>query len=194
MASSPPGRVAVSLAAPPAAFYDGNRLPGPATQLARPGAARAAPAAGPRAGGDAILLGRTGETVNGEVPGQGFRISSVDGITVVTPPPEITLENAEQLRDALAAASAQHATIAVDMTDNEFCDSSGISELVMAFKRARAGGGEVRLVMNKASVRRIFKVTGVDGIFRIFETVPQAAAAAPAASPAGRVPPEFPAG
>ena len=128
-----------------------------------------------------------GETVNGDVPGQGFRLLSVDGVPVVTPPPEITLENAEQLGDALAAASARSATIAVDMTDNEFCDSSGISELMMAFKRARARGGEVRLVMNKASVRRIFKVTGVDGIFRIFATVPEAAAAAVA--PASRVPP-----
>jgi anti-sigma B factor antagonist len=112
-------------------------------------------------------------------PGQGFSISALDGLSVVTPPAEITIQNAEQLREALAAASGDHAVVVVDMTANEFCDSSGISELVMAQKRARAAMGEVRLVMSGPEVRRIFKVTGVDGIFRIFGSLANAVAAEP---------------
>jgi anti-sigma B factor antagonist len=111
----------------------------------------------------------------------GFSISTLDGLPVVTPPAEITIQNARQLREALAAASNDHTTIVLDMTANEFCDSSGISELVMAQKRAREAAGEVRLVMKDAVVRRIFKVTGVDGIFRIFGSLADAVAAKPAA-------------
>ena len=112
-------------------------------------------------------------------PGQGFGISVLDSVSVVTPPAEITIQNSRQLRDALATASGDHAVVVIDMTANEFCDSSGISELVMAQKRARAAMGEVRLVMSDPAVRRIFKVTGVDGIFRIFGSLPNAVAAEP---------------
>jgi anti-sigma B factor antagonist len=117
--------------------------------------------------------------VTDAAPGQGFHISVVDGLSVVTPPAEITIQNAGELREALGAASDDHAIIVVDMTANEFCDSSGISELVMAQKRAREAAGEVRLVMNDSVVRRIFKVTGVDGIFRIFESLGKAVTAEP---------------
>jgi anti-sigma B factor antagonist len=121
--------------------------------------------------------------VTDAVPGRSFGITALDGLPVVTPPAEITIQNAAELREALAAASHDHAVIVVDMTANEFCDSSGISELVMAQKRARAAAGEVRLVMNDSVVRRIFKVTGVDGIFRIFESLETAVTAEPGLAP-----------
>ena len=113
----------------------------------------------------------------------GFGISTLDGLSVVTPAAEITIQNAGQLREALAAVSRDYAIIIVDMTANDFCDSSGISELVMAQKRAREANGEVRLVMSGPVVRRIFKVTGVDGIFRIFGSLEDAVAAEPGFGP-----------
>ena len=114
------------------------------------------------------------------VPEWSFSVTTLDGLSVVTPPVEITTQNAGQLREALTAASGDHPVVVVDMTGNEFCDSSGISELVMAQKRARVAMGEVRLVMNGPAIRRIFKVTGVDGIFSIFESLGNAVAAGPA--------------
>lgn len=113
------------------------------------------------------------------VPERGFSITVLDGVSVVTPSAEITIENAGPLREALAAASRERVIVVVDMTANDFCDSSGISELVMAQKRARQATGEVRLVMSGPAVRRIFKVTGVDGIFRIFGTLADAVSAEP---------------
>ena len=119
----------------------------------------------------------------------GFSIIVTDSLAVVTPPAEITIQNARQLREALAAARNDHVIVIVDMAANEFCDSSGISELVMAQKRAREAMGEVRLVMRDPAVRRIFKVTGVDGIFRIFERLEDAVAAGTAApAPQARPP------
>jgi anti-anti-sigma factor len=116
-------------------------------------------------------------------PERGFSIRSLDDLSVVSAPAEITIQNSQQLRQALAAAGSRHPIVVVDMTANEFCDSSGISELVMAQKRARAGSGEVRLVMGASAVRRIFKVTGADSVFRIFEGMPDAVAAEPGLDP-----------
>jgi anti-sigma B factor antagonist len=124
-----------------------------------------------------------GQTMTGPAPERDFAITVLDGLSVVTPPVEITIQNARQLAEALAAASGGHAVVVVDMTTNEFCDSSGISVLVMAQKRAREAMGEVRLVMSGSAVRRIFKVTGVDGIFRTFGSLASAVAAGPGLDP-----------
>jgi anti-sigma B factor antagonist len=122
------------------------------------------------------------------VPEWSFSITALGGVSVVTPPAEITIQNARQLREALTAARSAHAVVVVDMTANDFCDSSGISELVMAHKRAREAMGEVRLVMSGPVVRRIFKVTGVDGIFRIFGSLADAVAAEPVTPTPGTPP------
>ena len=89
-----------------------------------------------------------------QIPDQGFRVSSCDGVPVVTAPDEIDAANAEALGDALEAASADHPTIIVDMTRNVFCDSSGLRVLIMAVKPARAAGGELRLVLYQPHLRR----------------------------------------
>jgi anti-sigma B factor antagonist len=115
------------------------------------------------------------------------RVGLVGGLPVVTPPAVIDIANADQLREALASAGAEHTTVVVDLTANIFCDSSGINALVRAHQRARAAGGEVRLVMGKLTPRRVFKVTGLDRVFRIFDSLPEAIEAKPpAASGAAR--------
>jgi anti-sigma B factor antagonist len=111
------------------------------------------------------------------------------GLPVVTPPAEIDIGNAGRLREALVSASSVHATIIVDMTATEFCDSSVLSALAMAVKRAWTGGGELRVVMGAPRARRIFKATGVNRVVRMFENPPEAVAAR---SPAPRPPHEWP--
>ena len=117
--------------------------------------------------------------VTESLPEQSFRVGSFGGLPVVTSPDDVNISNTEQLRAALMAASSDQATLIMDMSDTAFCDSTGISVLVMAMKRAQAEGGELRLVMGGPAVRRIFKATGVDGVFRIFGTLAEAAAAEP---------------
>jgi anti-sigma B factor antagonist len=122
--------------------------------------------------------------VTESLPEQSPWTGSFGGLPVVTLPADVNISNAKRLRDALMTASGDHATVIVDMSATEFCDSTGISVLVMAMKRARANGGELRLVMGGPAVRRIFKVTGVDGVFRIFDTLREAAVAEPQSTPA----------
>ncbi len=105
-----------------------------------------------------------------------FAVRSLGGLPVVTAPAEIDIGNAGELSAALLSAAAGHPTIVADLGDTEFCDSSGLSVLVMAMKRAQANGGELRLVVRAPSVLRVFAVTGVDKVFRIFGSLPEAVA------------------
>jgi anti-sigma B factor antagonist len=118
--------------------------------------------------------------MSGDAQSGGFACSAVDGVTVVTTPVEIEMANFADFTRVLGEAGSLSGTVIVDMSDNEYCDSSGISALVMAYKAALADGGEVRLVMGSPAVRRVFKVTGADRVFRIFDSVPDAIAAVPA--------------
>jgi anti-sigma B factor antagonist len=128
----------------------------------RPG--KPAIARGPYNGGDSM-------------PGQSpFAVRSLGGLPVVTAPAEIDIANAGELGAALLSAATGHPTIVADLGDTEFCDSSGLSALVMAMKRAHADGGELRVVARAPSVLRVFAVTGVDKVFRIFSSLPEAVA------------------
>ena len=67
---------------------------------------------------------------------------------VVTTPEEIDITNAPELRSALLEAAAHgHGTLVADMSQTQFCDSSGLHTLLAAHKRATAAGGDMRLVL-----------------------------------------------
>jgi anti-sigma B factor antagonist len=108
------------------------------------------------------------------LPGQSFEISQADGLPVVTAPEEIDVANSGQFRAALLSAAILGSTVIVDLSGTEFCDSSGLSVLVRALRRAQAEGGELRLVVCTPAVRRIMAVTGVETIFPVFASLDQA--------------------
>ncbi len=105
---------------------------------------------------------------------QPFEISEVAGLPIVSGPEEIDIRNAGALRSALLTAAAQGPVVVVDLSDTEFCDSSGLNVLVRALRRAQAAGGEVRLVATKPAVLRILGVTGVGSIFRVHASLEEA--------------------
>jgi anti-sigma B factor antagonist len=110
-----------------------------------------------------------------------FPVEVVSGVPVVTAPEEIDMGNATGLWAALLeAATARRGTLVVDMAQTQFCDSSGLNVLVRAYKRARAEGGELLLVICAAAVLRIFAVTGIDHLIPSFPNLEQALALAPA--------------
>jgi anti-anti-sigma factor len=108
-----------------------------------------------------------------------FPVSVHEGQAVVTTPEEIDISNAGLLREALASAAASgQPVIVVDMSGTEFCDSTGLNVLVRALGKAEQADAELRLVMGGSGVRRVLTVTGVAGMFRIYETLGQALDAA----------------
>jgi anti-sigma B factor antagonist len=108
-----------------------------------------------------------------------FPLSVQHGQAVVTTPEEIDISNAGLLREALASAIASgQPLIVVDMSGTEFCDSTGLNVLIRGLGQAQQASVELRLVMGGAGLRRVLTVTGVAGMFRIYETLGQALEAA----------------
>ena len=111
--------------------------------------------------------------------GQSFDLGEAGGLPVVSAPEEIDIANSGEFRSSLLSAAALSPTIIVDLSGTEFCDSSGLSVLVRALRRAQAEGGEVRLVACTAPVLRILAVTGVGSILPVFASMEQALAKQP---------------
>jgi anti-sigma B factor antagonist len=78
----------------------------------------------------------------------------------ITPPTEIDPSTAPLLAAALLDHPAD-ADLVVDFTDVEFCDSTGLRELLIGAQRQTNGGGSLRVAKPNESVRRIFEVTGL---------------------------------
>jgi anti-sigma B factor antagonist len=115
------------------------------------------------------------------MPEVSLAVEVVGGVPVVSAPEEIDITNAAELRAALhKAASIGNGTLVVDMSQTQFCDSSGLNVLVRAHKRAQAEGGEVVLVVCASAVLRILAVTGVDHVIRHFSNLDEALGRAPA--------------
>jgi anti-sigma B factor antagonist len=124
------------------------------------------------------------------MPEDKFPVEVVRGVPVVAAPEEIDITNAEALRSALLTAADGHGTLVVDMTQTQFCDSSGLHTLIAAHKRAGAEGREVLLVIPSTAVLRVFTLTGMDKVIPNFTSLAEALAQAPATANGRRQPQE----
>ena len=61
-------------------------------------------------------------------------------------------------------------SLIVDLTGIDFIDSTGLGVLVSGQNRAKELGGELRLVCSQERVLKLFRITGLDGVFAIFAT------------------------
>jgi anti-anti-sigma factor len=65
-------------------------------------------------------------------------------------------------------------TLIVDLTAVEFCDSSGLSALLIAERTMREHGNVVKLVGVHKKVMSLLKISQLDRVFQIFDTVAKA--------------------
>jgi anti-sigma B factor antagonist len=111
---------------------------------------------------------------------QPDQLSHVNGVPVVRGAVEVDATNAADLRSAIVAGLGDGASaLIVDMSETEFCDSTGLNVLVRAHTRLAAAGGEMLLVATQPTLLRIFKVTGMDTMFHLFASLDEALVAAP---------------
>jgi anti-sigma B factor antagonist len=100
-----------------------------------------------------------------------LEVTEVDGSYVVVVAGEVELVGAPELREVLGDAIASGARkIVVDMTDTRFIDSTTLGVILGASKRLRPQGGELVLVIDHPSIRKIFEITLLDRAFRILGT------------------------
>jgi anti-anti-sigma factor len=68
--------------------------------------------------------------------------------------------------------------LVIDLADVEFCDSSGLSALLIAERKMREHGGVVKLVGLHKKVFALIKISHLDRAFQMFSSVPKALAKA----------------
>ncbi len=92
---------------------------------------------------------------------------------MVTASGEIDLYTAPQLQSELSRLLRSDSDrVVVDLSEVEFCDSTGMNVLLAAMKRLRERGGSLELAAPRPAVRRILQVTGLDTVFTVYERVP----------------------
>lgn len=64
----------------------------------------------------------------------------------------------------------KQANLAVDFSRVSYISSSGLKVLLIALRRARKLGGDLRLFGLRERVLEVFQLAGFDAVFHIFET------------------------
>ena len=110
--------------------------------------------------------------------------SEPPGFTVIEVGGEIDVYTAPQLKERLVSlADSGSYQLIVDMESVEFLDSTGLGVLVGGLKRVRNHEGWIDLVCTQSRILRIFRITGLNRVFSIYDTVPEAIAAHDAPDP-----------
>lgn len=90
---------------------------------------------------------------------------------------EVDLHVAPRLRERLTRAIDDGAAyVVVDLARVTFVDSMALGVLLGALKHLRETGGELRLVVPAADLRRIFEITLLDEVFTLVRTRQEALA------------------
>jgi anti-sigma B factor antagonist len=114
----------------------------------------------------------------------GFDIQCLqdDGVAFVVLSGELDLAAAPDLRDVLLEQIGSGSRTVVDLEGVSFLDSSGLSVLVTALRRARDNESEFALCCPSTFATRALELAGLDGVFQVF---PSRGAAADGAGEAG---------
>ena len=95
-----------------------------------------------------------------------------ESYTVVVVTGELDVGFAPLLRTRLLELmNAGKTDIVVDLSAVEFIDSTGLGVLIRALRQLRERGGDLRLVVNRPDVLRIFDITGLGAEFSIMESL-----------------------
>jgi anti-sigma B factor antagonist len=121
-----------------------------------------------------------GLTDRGNIAGDGLRKHPVLGVEdvgtacVVHLGGELDLYNAEQVRSALADACAKAPErVVVDLGEVEFVDSTALSVLIETRAKLDNRGGFM-LAAPGLQTRRALQISGLDKLFAVHDTVPEA--------------------
>jgi anti-sigma B factor antagonist len=115
-------------------------------------------------------------------------VQVLDRLVVTEVAGEIDLRTGAILRKRLfELTDAGFGSIIIDFDGVRFCDAAGLGVLVAAQNRLRELGGSISLVGVRAQQRRLLQVAGLDRVFTLYDSVPQALRAHenPTTAPAG---------
>ena len=94
--------------------------------------------------------------------------TEIDGDTLrVTLSGEFDVDGLEAFRAALREAPEEWSCVAIDLSEVEFMDSSGLGALVHLSLRGREVGFDVTLVRPSLPVMRLLELTGLETHFAV---------------------------
>jgi anti-sigma B factor antagonist len=84
---------------------------------------------------------------------------------------EVDLYSAPEFKD-LVTKAIDHGKqrLVVDMSGATFIDSTTLGVLMSGAKRLNPGGGAVELICADERILKTFRITGLDRVFRIYDT------------------------
>lgn len=93
-----------------------------------------------------------------------YSLESENGIMRVKLKGEMDHHNAVPLREEIDAAIVfeSPAVLRLDLSEINFCDSSGLGFIMGRYRRMRDGGGSMTLVNPSAPTMKILKLSGLD--------------------------------
>ncbi|MFF4871960.1 STAS domain-containing protein [Streptomyces sp. NPDC000961] len=103
------------------------------------------------------------------------RPGTADGVVVLELGGELDHDTVAPLREAVEE-HARARRIVVDCSGLDFCDSTGLNALLKARLRMRETGGRLDLAGLRPPVDRMFDITGVRAVFRVYEDTDRALA------------------
>nr|WP_205615148.1 STAS domain-containing protein [Streptomyces harenosi] len=84
---------------------------------------------------------------------------------------ELDHHTAHLLTEAVDAAPFDSAAVIIDLSGMTYCDSTGITVLITAYRRAQAAGSALSLAGVSPDQMRVFSVVGLDQVFTFHPTV-----------------------
>ena len=72
------------------------------------------------------------------------------------------------------AAGVEH--VIVDLTETTFIDSSSLGVLIGANRRLKTRGGQLVVACDNEAIVKTFRITGLDGVFKLVPSLEQAVA------------------
>lgn len=91
---------------------------------------------------------------------------------VITVSGEVDLATSPELDVAIIAAiDSGTSSVAIDLTDVSFMDSSGLGVVVRGLKRCREADIDLDLVITNERVLKVFGITGLDQVIPIHASI-----------------------
>jgi anti-sigma B factor antagonist len=91
---------------------------------------------------------------------------------VITVSGEVDLATSPELDTAIIAAiESGTSSVAIDLTDVSFMDSSGLGVIVRGLKRCREADKDLDLVITNERVLKVFGITGLDQVIPIHDSI-----------------------
>ncbi|MCH7789382.1 MAG: STAS domain-containing protein [Acidobacteria bacterium] len=103
-------------------------------------------------------------------------VSEVDDWYVVSVHGDLDMATAPTLRQFISTLHMSRPLMILDLRGVGFIDSTGLGVIIGVLKRLRTADGELRVAVDVARVRRVFEITDLTKVFRLYNSPEEAVA------------------